>query len=301
MISGPGTSTNNNVNNNKMMRVAFLPSDAFYKNLSPKDKEKAFRNEYDFDHPSSIAWDELLECLKKLTTTNDPVQLPQYDFATHSRLGPEFTTDVGPADVIIVEGILIYAAGNKKLRDVLDLKVYVDCDSDMCLARRVLRDTRERGRATEGVLQQYLKFVRPSQINFVEPSKRYADVIIPNHNGGDVSEVEKNCCEKSSGPTSKNPLKPNLSSVSAASNNDFSSCSKNSRSANGNKSQCTTSVTVEAGASANGHNPDLYEATEDESSCVDTFKISRDGGNIRNSNATQMLIHHIKHQLKIRE
>lgn len=180
------------------MRVAFVPSDSYYKDLSDKMRSLAYNSQYDFDHPDAIAWDELLTDLKTLKTGYQPITIPKYDFTTHSRVvvdspdGKQGSTSGGeviqPADVIIVEGILVYAVG-PELRQEMDMKIFIDCDSDVRLARRLQRDIEERGRDFQGVMKQYMKFVKPSYENFVEPSKRFADVIIPNTK---EDEMEKN-------------------------------------------------------------------------------------------------------------
>jgi len=155
--------------------IAQVPSDAFYKALGPEEKALAHQNEYDFDDPSAIDFADCVELVKQLRQWKHGI-LPQYDFTQHARLPS--TTPVKAAEIILVEGILIFS--DAKLRDLCDLKVFVECDADIRLARRVRRDISERGRALAGVLEQYRKFVKPSYHNYVEPSKRYADVIIPN-------------------------------------------------------------------------------------------------------------------------
>ena len=155
--------------------VAILSSDAFYKELSAEQSAKAFKNEYDFDSPQAIAFDGLCKVVERLRAFED-VQLPVYDFATHSRKSE--TKHFARRHVVIVEGILIFT--QPELRDLFDLKVFVECDGDVRLARRVRRDIAGRGRDIQGVMDQYFRFVKPSYDNFVEPSKRHADVIIPN-------------------------------------------------------------------------------------------------------------------------
>eukprot|EP00397_Hematodinium_sp_SG-2012_P017844 GEMP01018258.1.p1 GENE.GEMP01018258.1~~GEMP01018258.1.p1 ORF type:complete len:360 (+),score=71.62 GEMP01018258.1:97-1176(+) len=157
-------------------RVAFVPSDSFYKCLTAEQKKKANAGEYDFDHPDSIDWVGVKQCVGSLRG-GIPTALPTYDFKTHSRTS-EFTS-LPFADVIILEGILIYSA-DQELRDMMDLKIFVDCDADVRLARRLTRDITERGRDVESVLTQYMKYVKPSYETFVDPSKRYADIIVPN-------------------------------------------------------------------------------------------------------------------------
>ncbi|MCU0488322.1 MAG: uridine kinase [Anaerolineales bacterium] len=153
-------------------RIAYLPHDAYYKDLSAlPPNERATIN---FDHPNSLDNDLLIEHIKRLKQF-EPVDLPVYDFKTHSRT--EKKVHVEPRMIIMVEGILIYA--EPALRDLLDVKIFVDTDPDIRFIRRLDRDISERGRTTETVIRQYLATVRPMHLEFVEPSKRYADVIIP--------------------------------------------------------------------------------------------------------------------------
>lgn len=153
-------------------RIAYLPHDAYYKDLSAlPPNERATIN---FDHPNSLDNDLLIEHIIKLKQFV-PVDLPVYDFKTHSRT--EKKVRVEPRMIIMVEGILIYA--EPALRDLLDVKIFVDTDPDIRFIRRLDRDISERGRTTESVIRQYLATVRPMHLEFVEPSKRYADVIIP--------------------------------------------------------------------------------------------------------------------------
>jgi uridine kinase len=130
--------------------------------------------EVNFDHPNSLDTEYLIKHVKQLRAGN-PVDLPVYDFSTHSRT--EKTIPITPHRVIVVEGILIYA--EPELRPLFDLKIFVDTDSDLRFIRRLQRDMSERGRTPESVIKQYMKTVRPMHLEFVEPSKRYADVIIP--------------------------------------------------------------------------------------------------------------------------
>jgi uridine kinase len=155
--------------------LAQVSSDAYYKTLNPDEIEKAHRCEYDFDSPDSVDFAACAADLKRLREWCD-IECPMYDFATHSRL--KETQRVEAKDIIMVEGILIF--NDPGIRDLVDLKIFVDCDSDIRLARRVRRDIAERGRELHGVIQQYNRFVKPSYDNFVEPSKKYADIIIPN-------------------------------------------------------------------------------------------------------------------------
>lgn len=153
-------------------RIAYLPHDAYYKDLS--GLPPAQRAEVNFDHPNSLESD-LLARHVELLKAGEPIELPVYDFSTHSRT--DKTIMILPRRVIIVEGILIFA--EPELRRLFDLKIFVDTDADLRLIRRLQRDISERGRTTESVIHQYLKTVRPMHLEFVEPSKKYADVIIP--------------------------------------------------------------------------------------------------------------------------
>jgi len=150
--------------------------DSFYRPLSAEEKEEVA--EYNFDHPDAFDWTLLHDTLKKLQSQNRggrAVDVPCYDFITHSR-APESTTIYG-ADVVILEGILVFYP--KELRDLFDMKIFVDADADTRLARRVIRDINHRGRDVMGVLRQYEKFVKPSFDEYISPTKKYADVIIP--------------------------------------------------------------------------------------------------------------------------
>lgn len=153
-------------------RMAFLPHDAYYKDLS--DLPPNQRATVNFDHPNSLDTDLLIRHIRQLKE-GQPVQMPVYDFEHDTRT--DRFIRIEPKQVIMVEGILIFA--EKVLRDLFDMKVFVDTDADMRLIRRLQRDILERGRSTESVIQRYLATVRPMHLEFVEPSKRYADVIIP--------------------------------------------------------------------------------------------------------------------------
>ena len=153
-------------------RIAFLQHDAYYKDLSGLPPVQ--RAEVNFDHPNSLESELLIRHIKQLRSGR-AVDVPIYDFSTHSRT--ERTYIVQPRPVILVEGILIFA--EKNLREMFDVKLFVDTDSDIRFIRRLQRDIAERGRTTDSVIHQYLTTVRPMHLEFVEPSKRYADVIIP--------------------------------------------------------------------------------------------------------------------------
>lgn len=154
-------------------KVVVIPQDCYYKDSSDlTDEEKRNHN---FDHPDSIEWDLLCSQLKDLKegrTINQPI----YSFISCSRSKTE-TTRVEPADVIIIEGILIFTC--KELRDQLDVKIFVDADDDDRLMRVMERDITERGKDVHWVIERYSRTVKPMYLEFIEPSKRYADIIIP--------------------------------------------------------------------------------------------------------------------------
>jgi uridine kinase len=153
-------------------RIAFLQHDSYYKDLS--GLPPAQRADVNFDHPNSLETDLLIQHIATLRE-GKAVEVPIYDFSTHSRTDRTFT--VQPRGVILVEGILIFTEA--ALRELFDVKIFVDTDSDIRFIRRLERDLAERGRTTESVIKQYQLTVRPMHLEFVEPSKRYADVIIP--------------------------------------------------------------------------------------------------------------------------
>jgi uridine kinase len=152
--------------------IAYLPHDAYYKDL--KDLPVVQRAVINFDHPHSLDSDLLIEHIHALVA-GKAVDLPIYDFITHTRT--QETYHLEPQPVILVEGILIFT--DREMRKLFDIKLFVDTDPDIRFIRRLQRDIEERGRTTENVIQQYLATVRPMHLEFVEPSKRYADVIIP--------------------------------------------------------------------------------------------------------------------------
>ena len=152
--------------------VVFIQQDLYYRNL--KDMPLDFRNAANFDHPDAIDNELLANHLKKLRA-GEPVELPIYDFRTHTRLPA--TTRIEPKSIVIVEGILIFA--EPRLLEQMDIKVFVDTPDDVRFIRRLQRDIAERGRTLDSVIEQYLATVRPMHMQFVEPSKRFADVIIP--------------------------------------------------------------------------------------------------------------------------
>jgi uridine kinase len=153
-------------------RIAYLPHDAYYKDLSGLPPQQ--RAEVNFDHPHSLENELLCAHIKALQAGHD-IQLPIYDFTLHTRT--DQYVDVRCRPVILVEGILLFA--EPLLRELFDVKIFVDTDPDLRFIRRLKRDLDERGRSTESVIHQYLSTVRPMHLEFVEPSKRYADLIIP--------------------------------------------------------------------------------------------------------------------------
>jgi len=153
-------------------RLAFLPQDNYYRDIEWKDEKQLLS--YNFDHPSALDTELFVEHLRTLKSGR-PVEAPIYDFVHHRR--SKETRRIEPQQVIMAEGILLLAEPD--IRGLLDFKIYVDTDSDVRLKRRILRDIHERGRALEDILRQYMETVRPMHLEFVEPSKRWADVIVP--------------------------------------------------------------------------------------------------------------------------
>lgn len=154
-------------------RVVVIPQDSYYKDLSHFTAEQ--KKENNFDHPDSIDFDLLCKHLKELKE-GKTIEQPVYSYITCERSKTE-TVTVNPADVIIVEGILIFTCS--KLRKEMDIKLFVDADDDDRLMRVMARDIIERGKTVENVIERYSKTVKPMYLQFIEPSKRYADVIVP--------------------------------------------------------------------------------------------------------------------------
>ena len=152
--------------------LALLALDAYYLDRSHLPEAERFAANY--DHPDAFDWDLLVEHIDALKA-GESVAMPAYDFSRHARIGPP--TVVRPARIVVVEGILVLH--EPRLRDRIDLGVFVDADADLRFIRRLSRDVAERGRSTEAVVAQYLSTVRPGHEEFVEPSKRHADVIVP--------------------------------------------------------------------------------------------------------------------------
>lgn len=154
--------------------VVLLSMDSFYKVLTPEQSARAFNNDYNFDHPDAFEFPLLYESLRKLKM-GQPVEVPIYDFSLHARKKEKQL--IYGASVIIFEGIL--ALYDKAVLSLMDLKIFVDTDADVRLSRRLIRDISERGRDLKGILEQYSRFVKPAFDDFIQPTVRNADIIIP--------------------------------------------------------------------------------------------------------------------------
>ena len=167
--------------------VAFIDMDAYYLNFA--HLPYAERKKINWDHPDAFDWPLLIEQLERLAT-GDSIEKPVYDFVNHIRSSR--TVVVPPAHVVVVDGILLFS--DERVRGLCDVKVFVDADPDIRLIRRIRRDTAKRGRALDEVLDQYLTTVQPMHLQFVEPTKRYADVIVPRggHNAVAIEMIVAN-------------------------------------------------------------------------------------------------------------
>jgi uridine kinase len=171
--------------------VVVIPQDSYYKDSSHLPLEK--RQEINFDHPESIEFELLVDHISRLKQGMQ-VDQPIYSYLTCARA--KETIVIAPKDVIIIEGILVFT--NPELRDLMDIKIFVDADADDRLARVILRDIVERGRSVNKVLERYEKTVKPMHLQFIEPTKRYADIIVPQGGSNSVainiltSIIEKN-------------------------------------------------------------------------------------------------------------
>ncbi|RSD24114.1 uridine kinase [Mesobacillus subterraneus] len=152
--------------------ILMIEQDYYYKDQSNLPMEERLKTNY--DHPLAFDNDLLIEHIQKLLRY-EPIEKPVYDYAVHTRSSE--IIHVEPKDVIILEGILILE--DERLRDLMDMKLYVDTDADLRIIRRLLRDIKERGRSMDSVIEQYVSVVRPMHNQFIEPTKRYADIIIP--------------------------------------------------------------------------------------------------------------------------
>jgi uridine kinase len=152
--------------------VVFLDMDGYYRNFAHRSMEE--RRRINWDHPEAFDLDLFIQHLQQLSR-GEAVDKPVYDFTTHLR--SSLNDRITPADVIVVDGILLFT--DERVRNLLDVKIFVDADADIRLVRRIQRDMSERGRPLEEILEQYLTTVRPMHQQFVEPGKRFADVIVP--------------------------------------------------------------------------------------------------------------------------
>ena len=152
--------------------IRIIHHDAYY--LDNSHLSAAERTAINYDHPNAFETTLLVEHLRRLRR-GEPVDMPQYDYATHCR--ERQTKRLEPADIVFIEGILVLE--NEQLRNLMDIRLYIDVDADERLIRRLRRDTNERGRSVESVLEQYLRVVRPMHLQFCAPSKRHAHIIIP--------------------------------------------------------------------------------------------------------------------------
>lgn len=153
-------------------KIAYLPHDAYYRDQKHLPLEE--RAKVNYDHPDSLETELLIKHIEQLKA-GEVIEMPQYDFTIHNR--KDETVRVEPKRVALVEGILIFV--EKALRNLFDMKIYVDTDADIRFIRRLTRDVTERGRTVQSVINQYLSTVRPMHLDFVENSKRYADIIVP--------------------------------------------------------------------------------------------------------------------------
>jgi len=159
--------------------IAYVPHDSYYRDLSDLPRQQ--RALINFDHPDSLDSDLFIDHIHRLQD-HQPIDIPMYDFSTHSRTSE--VRVVQPQRVILVEGILIFA--EERWRDLFDVRIFVETDDDVRFIRRLQRDISERGRTIDSVINQWMQTVRPMHLEFVEPSKRYAHVIIPE---GGLNEV----------------------------------------------------------------------------------------------------------------
>ncbi len=191
--SGKTTVVNKLVGGMDGRRVTVICQDNYYNDNS--GLTLAERRKINFDHPNAIEFPLLIEHLKTLRSGR-AVDMPTYSFVESTRLAE--TVRVEPRDVIIVEGILVLAVA--ELREIMDIKVFVDADADDRLARRIRRDVRDRGRLLENVLNHYETTVKPMHLQFIEPSKRYADLIVPQGGDNEIAiDVLRHSIEKKIG------------------------------------------------------------------------------------------------------
>ena len=180
--SGKTTLANELIDKLNEEDTIFIPHDNYYKDRSHLSFEE--RKNVNYDHPDAFETDLLISHLKQLES-GESIEMPLYDFSTHTR--KDHTITVQPKPVVIVEGILVLA--DEKLRNQFGIKIFVDTDADIRILRRLKRDIQDRGRSLDSVYDQYLSTVKPMHESFVEPSKRYADIIVPE---GGLNEVANN-------------------------------------------------------------------------------------------------------------
>jgi uridine kinase len=192
--SGKTTVANRILESVSASEVAFIQQDSYYRNL--KDLPLDYRQAVNFDHPDALDNDLLVHHIRKLKAGGS-IELPVYDFKTHTRQNE--TVLIEPKPIVIIEGILIFV--DARLLEQMDIKVFVDTPDDIRFIRRLQRDIAERGRTVDSVIEQYLATVRPMHMQFVEPSKRYADVIIPEggHNLVSIDLISGKIRERLSG------------------------------------------------------------------------------------------------------
>lgn len=170
--SGKSTVAKNVADSLNTLSVAFIDMDAYYRNFTALSLEE--RRHLNWDHPDAFDYDLLTQHLAQLAA-RETIEKPVYDFVTHLR--SDETATVQSSDVIVIDGILLFV--DERVRDLCDVKVFVDADADIRLIRRIQRDLSTRGRPLGEIIDQYLSTVQPMHLQFVEPSKRYADIIVP--------------------------------------------------------------------------------------------------------------------------
>lgn len=178
--SGKTTVVNRIIESLPQGEVVVIPQDSYYMDNSHLPLEQ--RQEMNFDHPESIEFELLVEHIKKLKN-GEPIEQPIYSYLTCTRA--KETVPIQPRHVVIVEGILIFSCD--ELRKLMDIKVFVDADADDRLSRVIARDIVERGRSVNKVLERYEKTVKPMHLQFIEPTKRYADIIVPQGGNNSVA------------------------------------------------------------------------------------------------------------------
>ena len=170
--SGKSLLSNTIINELGSSRVIVISEDSYYKDGSSLTMEE--REKVNYDHPDSLDHDLIIKHLKKLQA-GESIEVPTYDFAKHLRT--KETRTIGNHTIVVIEGILLFV--DSRLREQMDIRIFMDTPPDICLIRRIIRDIKERGRTLDSVLTQYKETVRPMYLQFIEPSKRYADIIVP--------------------------------------------------------------------------------------------------------------------------